>query len=100
MKAGANRVTGYALAAPGSRITSVEVSRDGGKTWTKANLGETAPGFNWTLWETMVDLPAGEQTLIVRATDSTGFTMPERIDWNAKGYLFNAWHRVKAMVAG
>jgi hypothetical protein len=31
----------------------------------------------------------------VRATDSAGETMPEKSEWNAKGYLFNAWHRVE-----
>jgi hypothetical protein len=33
---------------------------------------------------------------MVRATDSSGATQPDRIEdtWNVKGYANNAWHRI------
>ena len=37
---------------------------------------------------------SGINMLIVRATDSRGETQPQTVRWNAKGYLFNAWHHV------
>jgi sulfite oxidase len=97
---GKTRLAGYALAAgePGCRVVDVEVSRNGGKTWTKATLGESRAGFNWLFWHVEIDLPPGNHEIVCRATDSRGFTMPERIEWNAKGYLFNAWHRVAVKV--
>ncbi|MFM9066990.1 MAG: hypothetical protein ACKOUR_06650, partial [Planctomycetota bacterium] len=63
-----------------------------------AQLGNTQPGFNWVHWHLDLNLPAGNSELICRATDSRGFTMPERVEWNAKGYLYNAWHRVQVSV--
>lgn len=96
LNAGRTTVRGYALAAGerDCRIVQVELSRDGGKSWMKANLGTAKPGFNWVHWHLDVDLPPGDAELICRATDSRGFTMPERVEWNAKGYLYNGWHRV------
>lgn len=93
-------VRGYALAAGerDCRITQVELSQDGGRSWKKAQLGNTQPGFNWVHWHLDLELPAGNSELICRATDSRGFTMPERVEWNAKGYLYNAWHRVQVSV--
>jgi sulfite oxidase len=31
---------------------------------------------------------------LIRATDTTGRTQPASVPWNAKGYMYNAWHRV------
>jgi sulfite oxidase len=96
-KAGPRVISGYAL--PGgeaaSTIAKVEISRDGGKEWTTARLiGEPRP-FAWQHWTAEVDLPPGKHELVVRATDSRGNTMPERPEWNFKGYLYNGWHRVE-----
>ena len=98
---GRTTVRGYALAAglPGCRIETVELSLDGGRHWTKASLGAAQAGFNWVLWSADVQLPPGSSELVCRATDSRGFTMPERVAWNARGYQFNAWHRVP-VIAG
>lgn len=100
LKPGKTTVRGYALAAgvPGCRIETVELSFDGGKRWTKAALGAVETGFNWVLWSAEVQLPPGALELVCRATDSHGFTMPERVAWNARGYQFNAWHRVPVVV--
>ncbi len=96
VKAGITRVSGYALAsgqAPGN-IDKVEVSRDGGKNWTLARLLGTPSLFAWQHWTADLELPAGKHDLAVRATDTFGNTMPERGEWNFKGYLYNGWHHV------
>lgn len=93
---GTVKAKGYAL-PPGKRgvtIDRVEVSSDGGKTWTKAKLTSPQREFCWTLWEAEVPTGAEAESLVVRAVDSTGEAQPETTDWNAKGYLYNAWHRV------
>lgn len=96
VKAGRTLVSGYALSSgdrPG-KIDKVELSSDGGKTWTNARLMNAPSVFCWQHWTADLDLPAGKHDLVVRATDSYGNTMPEQGNWNLKGYLYNGWHHV------
>jgi sulfite oxidase len=96
VKAGTVRVTGYAL-PPGraaTTIAKVEISTNGGRSWIKAKLTSPAREYCWQLWSAEVSATAATKQLIVRATDSNGKTQPQRVDWNAKGYMFNAWHSV------
>jgi sulfite oxidase len=75
-------------------IAKVELSHNGGMSWTAATLmGQAAP-FAWQHWTANIELPRGTKQLIVRATDTRGNTMPQRPEWNLKGYLYNGWHRV------
>ena len=100
LKAGEVTVSGYAL-PPGdgkATIAKVELSSDGGRTWQAAKLDGQAAANSWQLWTAKLMLPAGDHTLIVRATDSSGNTQPERAEWNLKGYLYNAWHRCAVKV--
>ena len=93
-KAGPRVISGYALPsgdAP-STIAKLELSRDGGKTWSAAKLVGSAAPFTWQRWTAELDLPPGKHDLVVRATDSSGNTTPERGEWNRKGYLYNCWH--------
>lgn len=94
---GTYTVKGYAL-PPGEKgvtIKQVELSTDGGQTWTDARLTSEPQEYCWQLWEAS-NIKIGEnQTLVVRATDSTGKSQPETVPWNHKGYLMNAWHAVK-----
>jgi len=96
-KAGPRVIRGYALPSgePGSTIAKVEVSRDGGKTWMSAKVVGEAKPYAWQHWTAEVNLPPGKHELVVRATDSRASTMPERAEWNFKGYLYNGWHRVQ-----
>ena len=98
---GPARVRGYATATA-RRITRVDVSSDGGRTWRQAALEHRpdAP-WSWTFWEATLDLAVGDRELVVRAWDSAGQTQPSQPDdtWNFKGYLSAAWHRVPVSVA-
>ncbi len=101
VSAGKLTLRGYALppGMPGVGVRRVEVSADGGGTWTPASLqGKDAP-FCWKLWSAELDVTSGPRTLVVRATDTEGVTQPERAPWNFKGYLYNGWHRVPITVA-
>jgi sulfite oxidase len=101
LKTGRNKIAGYALPSgqPGSTTSKVELSTDGGQTWTTAQLEGDARPFAWRLWSADVLLPSGRRQLVVRATDNKGHTMRDERPWNLKGYLFNAWHRVDVEVA-
>jgi sulfite oxidase len=96
LKAGRTVVRGYAIATA-REITRVDVSPDGGRTWTQAELDrDRETSWSWTFWSVALDLKKGEHELTVRAWDSAGQTQPAQPDdtWNFKGYLSAAWHRV------
>jgi hydroxyacylglutathione hydrolase len=91
---------GYAIAGGTRRVERVEISLDGGRTFIPARLDGGEAG-SWRLWDADVEVDAGPGELIVRAWDSAATTQPEdaaRI-WNLKGYLNNAWHRVRFTAA-
>lgn len=100
LKAGRAEVTGYALppGVPGVSIRKVEVSADRGRTWTEAKLTTPASEFCWQLWSAEIVVNSETKELIARATDSRGDSQPEIVRWNAKGYLYNAWHRVPVQI--
>jgi sulfite oxidase len=97
IKAGQTLISGYALPSGGAtnKIDQVEVSADGGHTWSTARLiGAPAP-FTWQHWTANLSLTAGKHELVARASDTSGHKMPERGEWNFKGYLYNGWHRIQ-----
>jgi sulfite oxidase len=97
LTAGTVDVRGYAFA--GSRsIERVYLSADQGRTWTRAALERPADTpWAWTFWEAQLRLAAGEHELAVRAVDQAGQAQPANTHevWNFKGYVNNAWHRVR-----
>jgi len=99
--AGKLEVGGYAVppGAEGVSIASVQVSGDGGGTWTTAQLLGKESSFSWQLWKATLDVQPGSRTLIAKAVDSRGQVQPEKAPWNFKGYLYNGWHRVPITVS-
>ena len=84
------RVQGAAWTSDG-KIAKVELSTDGGSTWSEAKLlGEQKPNA-WQLWEFNWQTPtaAGKRTLIARATDSFGRTQPVMRDHDRGTYMIN-----------
>ena len=100
LDAGAVEVRGWA-AASGRAIARVDVSADGGRSWSQAELeADPASPWAWTRWRATLDLAPGEHQLCCRAWDAAGQTQPERADtvWNFKGFLSTAVHRVPVRV--
>ncbi len=59
--------------AGGREIDKVEVSVDGGKTWTEAMLKQPVSRFAWTLWAYRWEpRQRGTVEVVARATDGTG----------------------------
>ena len=50
-------------------------------------------------WDTAVPRDAERLQLCCRATDTAYNTQPERVDYNLRGYLSNAWSKVTLQVA-
>jgi hypothetical protein len=84
------RVRGAAWTSDGE-ITKVEVSTDGGATWSEARLVGTSKQNAWRLWEfdwrTLSE--PGRADLIARATDSHGRTQPIHRDPDRGTYMIN-----------
>jgi DMSO/TMAO reductase YedYZ molybdopterin-dependent catalytic subunit len=81
-------------------ITRVEVSTDGGRTWSDAALAPEQPPHAWRGWSFAWDAKPGVHELCSRATDATGATQPLTAAWNAGGYTNNAVHQVPVVVDG
>ncbi|MEO7793926.1 MAG: sulfite oxidase [Thermoanaerobaculia bacterium] len=100
LAAGIVRVEGIALAGGGRRVERVEISVDGGRSWTAARLGAQEATWAWRFWECAVELSAGDHEIVARAWDSAAQTQPPVVEqvWNFKGYMNNAWSRVAVSV--
>ena len=101
LAAGPVEVRGYAFAGGERHVARVDVSLDGGATWSQAQLLEDLGPWAWRHWRATVDLAPGEHEILVRAWDSSAATQPEdeAALWNPKGYVNNARPRVRVHAA-
>jgi DMSO/TMAO reductase YedYZ molybdopterin-dependent catalytic subunit len=94
VRSGRLKVQGFAWAGP-SGVTRLELSADGGQTWSEAQLQGSANGYAWRPWRAEVDVrPSQRIDLRARASDGNGDTQPEKATPNAGGYANNSIHRV------
>ena len=98
VKAGNVDVHGAAWAGEAD-VVKVEVSTDGGSTWTAANLSHERARYAWRLWSYEWKAQGGNYAILSRATDSQGRTQPAVPAWNPSGYLYNAVDQVKVHVS-
>ena len=71
-------------------VTRVEISLDGGRSWSDTSLKGDAIENAWRLWEFEWKSPApGNYTLMARATDSRGRVQPIERDLDANNYMIN-----------
>lgn len=91
LKAGAQKVTGYAW-SPFGKIAAVDVSTDGGKTFQPATLTGSNIEAAGTRWEFSFAAQPGDMTLTPRATDDRGNSQHDITQqrWNELGYVFGA----------
>ncbi len=83
-------VRGIAFDA-GSGIKMVELSADGGKSWTEAKLGRDLGNYSFRRWSTRwtTRVGSGTHTLACRATANSGDVQTNFTVWNPAGYLKN-----------
>jgi len=93
-KVGVQKIAGVAFSGE-APVKQVEVSIDGGTTWTKAKL-EGEPGVGrWQVFRADVEVKtAGQVKAVARASDTKGNAQPKDAVWNPSGYCWNAWHEV------
>jgi sulfane dehydrogenase subunit SoxC len=84
-----------------AEIAAVDVSADGGATWTAAELGDQGLGrWAWRSWRFTWTAEPGEHQLCCRARDAAGNEQPLEPAWNLGGYVNNAVQRVSVTVTG
>jgi len=88
-------VRGHAWAGDLS-ITSVHISIDYGIRWKLCNLSNQVNKNAWQHFNILLSLPEkGYFEIWAKATDSNGGMQPMVVpNWNPKGYLNNACHRI------
>ena len=111
--------SGWAFTGGGRSVVRVDVSGDGGKTWSQAELGEgseqpTGRAWGWVFWTTIVKAKIGDDvsrkraadgvngvdlkktvTIVSKAVDSSFNVQPENVEsiWNVRGLANNSWYR-------
>ncbi|PIC20700.1 hypothetical protein B9Z55_025806 [Caenorhabditis nigoni] len=100
-------ISGYAWSGGGRGIIRIEISVDGGETWSSCEMEQEEKQdkehmYAWTLFRTEVKIPPGvkEFNIIAKAVDRSYNTQPETASgiWNVRGLIHNAWHRVPIIV--
>jgi len=98
-------IKGYAYNGGGRKVIRLEVSIDGGETWTLSKLThpekptEYGKYWCWCFFEHEVELtdlwklPHAE--LLCRGWDCAMMRQPEKITWNVMGMMNNSYFRVK-----
>jgi DMSO/TMAO reductase YedYZ molybdopterin-dependent catalytic subunit len=86
--------------AGANRVSLVEISTDGGKSWAAARLSSDPVPYAWAFWSYNWKIDgAGFHDLAVRATDDTGQRQPaERVSDRVDGYELNAWQAIRVTV--
>ena len=98
VEAGICEVSGRAWSGR-AEITGVDVSSDGGETWSAAELGPGTLGrWAWRSWRFDWNAEPGEHELCCRARDAGGNEQPLEPAWNVGGYVNNAVQRVSVTV--
>jgi DMSO/TMAO reductase YedYZ molybdopterin-dependent catalytic subunit len=83
----------------GDGIARVQVSGDGGRRWTGAELAPTLGRYSFQTWRARVPVAAGPAVLMARATTRTGEVQPLEPSWNPSGYARHAVERVQVVAA-
>jgi sulfite dehydrogenase (cytochrome) subunit A len=99
LKAGPTAVRGIAFDG-GSGIRSVELSLDGGTTWSPAALEQDYGKYSFRRWNAAVNLAGGKTyALACRAVANDGGTQTATPIWNPGGYMRNVIQQYAVSVA-
>jgi sulfane dehydrogenase subunit SoxC len=79
-------------------VASVEVSTDGGSTWSPAELDPAGERWAWRGWTFRWQAEPGEHVVASRARDEAGNEQPLELPWNLGGYANNAVQTVRVTV--
>ena len=93
VKEGHITVSGVAWDA-GYGIRAVEVSTDGGKSWSEATLGKDLGRFAFRPWSCALTAKKGANSVMVRASNAVGQTQTATLIANPAGYHDNVMQSI------
>jgi sulfite dehydrogenase len=93
VKAGKVTLAGMAWDG-GYGISRVEVSTDGGKTWSAAKLGEDLGKYALRAWSFDLSVKRGKTSVMVNATNVIGQTQVSKLLFNGAGYHNNVMQNI------
>jgi sulfite dehydrogenase len=96
VKAGKVTVSGMAWDG-GYGIRVVQVSADGGKTWTEATLGQDLGRFAFRPWSFELSAKHGKNTVMVNAINKIGQAQTSELLFNPAGYHNNVMQNITLM---
>ena len=99
LRRGVQKVSGVAFSGEAG-AEKVELSFDGGATWTAAELERKTSPYGFRVFHYDWKPAPGKYTIACRATDAKGAVQPDAPVWNPGGYLYNAIDRVQVEVLG
>jgi DMSO/TMAO reductase YedYZ molybdopterin-dependent catalytic subunit len=71
-------------------VGGVDASLDSGKTWQPAQLGRDEGKYSFRQWQTeFTPAERGEQTVMIRCTNTNGIAQPNKPVWNPAGFMQN-----------
>jgi DMSO/TMAO reductase YedYZ molybdopterin-dependent catalytic subunit len=71
-------------------VARVDLSLDGGKSWSPAELGADNGTYGFRQWQAKLSPPApGNLTLTVRCANTNGLAQPATPNWNPAGFMRN-----------
>jgi DMSO/TMAO reductase YedYZ molybdopterin-dependent catalytic subunit len=79
-------------------VERVEVSTDGGATWSPAVVEATRNRWSWSRFTFTWQAEPGDYELLARAFDGSGRAQPIEAEWNRGGFANNSAQRLKAVV--
>jgi DMSO/TMAO reductase YedYZ molybdopterin-dependent catalytic subunit len=80
-------------------LRKVQLSYDGGHTWSDTELGKDYGKYSFRQWHKTVKFgQAGKQMLMVRAIDAKGEAQPSTPNWNGAGFMRNIIESVDVTV--
>jgi sulfite oxidase len=90
-------VKGYATAGGNRHVVRVDIGYGEPLKWVEASCQDPAEAGIWRRWQALIPKLLVGELICVRAWDSAANTQPEDAEsvWNFKGYMNNAWHRVR-----
>ena len=98
LEAGSCTLRGRAWSGLGP-IERVDVSVDGGGSWSSARLGSPRSEWSWISWQWDWDAEPGVHEVCCRAVDVGGNEQPLEPAWNLGGYANNEVQRLAVTVA-
>jgi len=96
---GTNRVVGLAWAGEDA-VAKVDISTNGGQTWSTAQLMGPQAAYSWTLWEYLWEVSEpGDFSVLARTTSTDGRVQPMEYDPLYLGYQIDFCRATPVRVA-